>query len=39
MLYPDTPHACCAGYRPSSRKQQAEDGWKKLRDRFKKHGV
>ena len=28
VLYPDTPHAFFADYRPSYRKEQAEDGWK-----------
>ncbi|MBL8831275.1 MAG: dienelactone hydrolase family protein [Rhodospirillales bacterium] len=28
--YPDTPHAFHADYRPSYRKAQAEDGWKRL---------
>jgi carboxymethylenebutenolidase len=39
VLYPDTPHAFFADYRPSYRKEQAEDGWKKLLDWFKQHGV
>lgn len=39
ILYPDTPHAFFADYRPSYRKQQAEDGWKKMLAWFKKHGV
>ena len=39
MLYPDTPHAFFADYRPSYRKDQAEDGWKRLREWFKKNGV
>jgi len=39
VLYPDTPHAFYADYRPSYRKQQAEDGWKRLTEWFKKHGV
>jgi carboxymethylenebutenolidase len=38
-VYPDTPHAFYADYRPSYRKQQADDGWKKLQEWFKKHGV
>jgi len=29
-LYPDTPHAFNADYRPSYRKQQAEDAWNKM---------
>ena len=39
VTYPDTPHAFNADYRPSYRKQQAEDGWAKALDWFKKNGV
>jgi carboxymethylenebutenolidase len=39
VLYPDAPHAFHADYRPSYRKEAAEDGWKKLQEWFKKHGV
>jgi carboxymethylenebutenolidase len=39
ILYPDTPHAFLADYRPSYRKDKAEDGWKKMLDWFKKNGV
>ena len=39
VLYPDTPHAFNADYRPSYRKDQAEDGWKKMLAWFAKHGV
>ncbi len=39
VVYPDTPHAFYADYRPSYRKDQAEDGWKRLREWFKKYGV
>ncbi|APW60964.1 dienelactone hydrolase family protein [Paludisphaera borealis] len=38
-VYPDTPHAFFADYRPSYRKEQAEDGWKRLQEWFKKNGV
>jgi carboxymethylenebutenolidase len=38
-LYPDAPHAFHADYRPSYRKEAAEDGWKRMQDWFKKHGV
>jgi carboxymethylenebutenolidase len=38
-LYPDTPHAFHADYRPSYRKEQANDGWKRALEWFKKHGV
>ncbi len=39
VLYPDTPHGFYADYRPSYRKQQAEDAWKRLEAWFNKHGV
>jgi carboxymethylenebutenolidase len=39
VLYPDTPHGFNADYRPSYRKESAEDGWKKLLAWFKKNGV
>ncbi len=39
VLYPDTPHGFHADYRPSYRKENAEDGWKKLLQWFKKNGV
>lgn len=39
ILYPDTPHGFHADYRPSYRRQQSEDGWRKLQDWFKKHGA
>jgi carboxymethylenebutenolidase len=39
IVYPDTPHAFFADYRPSYRKEQAEEGWKRLLDWFKKYGV
>ena len=38
-LYPDTPHAFHADYRPSYRKEQAEDGWKRALEWFRKNGV
>jgi carboxymethylenebutenolidase len=37
--YPDTPHAFHADYRSSYRKEQAEDGWKRLRAWLRKNGV
>jgi carboxymethylenebutenolidase len=37
--YPDTPHGFNADYRPSFRKDQAEDGWKKALAWFKANGV
>ena len=39
IVYPDTPHAFLADYRPSYRKEQAEDGWKRMLEWFKKNGV
>jgi carboxymethylenebutenolidase len=39
IVYPDTPHGFNADYRPSYRKEQAEDGWKRLLEWFKKNGV
>lgn len=39
VIYPDTLHAFFADYRPSYRKKQAEDGWKRLQAWFKQHGV
>jgi carboxymethylenebutenolidase len=38
-LYPKTPHGFHADYRPSYRKTEAEDGWKRLQAWFKQHGV
>jgi len=38
-LYPNAPHAFHADYRPSYRKEEAEDGWKRMREWFKKNGV
>ena len=37
--YPDTPHAFLADYRPSFRKEPAEDGWKRALAWFKANGV
>lgn len=38
-VYPDMPHAFHADYRPSYRKEAAEDGWKRMLAWFRKHGV
>ena len=38
-VYPDTPHAFLADYRPSYRQEPAEDGWKRMLEWFKKNGV
>ena len=39
IAYPDTPHGFNADYRPSFRKEQAEDGWKRCLAWFKANGV
>ncbi len=39
VVYPDAPHAFHADYRPSYRKQAAEDGWKRCLAWFKAQGV
>ena len=39
VLYPDTPHAFHADYRPNYRKPAADDGWRRCLDWFKRHGV
>lgn len=38
-LYPDTPHGFHADYRPTYRKDHAEDGWKRLLEWFSKNSV
>jgi carboxymethylenebutenolidase len=39
VVYPDAPHAFHADYRPSYRKQPAEDGWRRCLEWFRSHGV
>ena len=39
VVYPDAPHAFLADYRPSYRKEPAEDGWKRMLKWFDEHGV
>jgi carboxymethylenebutenolidase len=39
VVYPETPHAFHADYRPSYRKEAAEDGWKRCLTWFKANGV
>ena len=39
VIYPEAPHAFHADYRPSYRKEAAEDGFKRAVAWFKKHGV
>ncbi|MET0918905.1 MAG: dienelactone hydrolase family protein [Burkholderiales bacterium] len=36
VVYPDTPHGFLADYRPSYRKEAAEDGWNRLVEWFRK---
>lgn len=38
-VYPDAPHAFHADYRPTYRKEPAEDGWKRLLEWLKQNGV
>ena len=38
-VYPDAPHGFLADYRPSYRKADAENGWKRMLAFFKKNGV
>ncbi|MEN9417550.1 MAG: hypothetical protein RI988_1170 [Pseudomonadota bacterium] len=39
VVYPQAPHAFHADYRPSFRKEAAEDGWKRCLEWFRTHGV
>jgi carboxymethylenebutenolidase len=39
VVYPETPHGFNADYRPTYRKKEAEDGWKRMLEWFKKNGV
>ncbi len=39
IVYPDTQHGFFADYRPFFHKANAEDGWKRMLDWFKKYGV
>jgi len=38
-LYKDAPHGFHADYRPSYRKDAAEDAWARMQAWFRKHGV
>lgn len=38
-VYPEAPHAFHADYRPTYRKEAAEDGWQRLRDWFRQNGL
>ncbi len=39
ILYPDVPHGFYADYRPTYRKEAAQDGWSRLLAWFKEYGV
>jgi carboxymethylenebutenolidase len=39
VVYPEAPHAFHADYRPSYRKEAADDGWKRALEWFKVNGV
>jgi len=39
VVYPDTPHAFNADYRPSYREGPAKDGWNRMQKWFKENGV
>lgn len=39
VVYPDAPHAFYADYRPSYRKDAADDGWQRCLAWFRRHGV
>lgn len=39
VFYPDAPHGFHADYRPSYRKDAADDGWKRMLAWFKRYGV
>jgi carboxymethylenebutenolidase len=38
-VYDNAPHAFNADYRPSYRKEEADDGWQRMHKWFKQHGV
>ena len=38
-IYPGAPHGFHADYRPSYRKEAAEDGWNQMQSWFRKYGV
>jgi carboxymethylenebutenolidase len=39
VVYPDAPHGFHADYRPSYRKEAAEDAWRRMLDWFKRFGA
>ncbi len=38
-VYPEAPHGFLADYRPTYRKEAAEDGWRRMLDWFRRNGV
>ena len=38
-MYPEAPHGFHADYRPSYRREAAEDGWARMLAWFKRYGV
>jgi carboxymethylenebutenolidase len=39
LVYPDAPHAFYADYRPSYRRDEAENGWQRMKDWFAQFGL
>jgi len=39
VIYPDAPHGFHADYRASYRQGAAQDGWKRMHEWFRKHGL
>jgi len=39
VVYPQAEHAFFADYRPSYRRTDAEDGWRRMREWFARHGL
>jgi carboxymethylenebutenolidase len=39
VVFPDAPHGFHADYRPSYRPADAAEGWKRMQDWFRQHGV
>ena len=39
LVYPDAPHAFFADYRPNYRRDEAENGWQRMKDWFAQHGM
>jgi carboxymethylenebutenolidase len=39
QIYPDAPHGFHADYRPSYRKEAAEDAWRRMTEWFKRYGI